>query len=52
MQFALYEMKVAIVTLLRRYSLAVAPGQQVVPKRRSVTVAPSGGVRMIVKDVL
>ncbi len=52
MQLAVYEMKVVIATLLRRYEFALVPGQKVVPIRRNVTIAPSTGPRMLVQKVL
>jgi len=48
MSLAVHEMKIILATLLERFELDVAPGQNVVPVRRSVTMGPSGGPRMIV----
>ena len=48
MQLAIYEMKVILATIFDRYELALAKGQTVVPVRRMVAVAPSGGPRMVV----
>jgi unspecific monooxygenase len=52
MHLANYEMKIILATLFERYELSLAPGQNVVPVRRMVAVAPSGGPRMAVKSVL
>jgi unspecific monooxygenase len=49
MSLAMAEMKIILGTLLARYELAVAPGQHVAPVRRSVTMGPSGGPRMVVE---
>jgi len=51
MSLAVHEMKVVLATLLERFELAVAPGQRVVPVRRSVTMGPSSGPRMVVQNV-
>jgi cytochrome P450 family 110 len=52
MPLALYEMKIVLGTLLRRYAFEPIPGETVRPVRRSVTVAPSGGTRLTVSRVL
>lgn len=44
--FALFEMKLALVAILRRYDLALAQKRQVLPVRRGVTIAPKGGIKM------
>ena len=49
MSLAVHEMKIVLATLLDRFELAVAEGQQVVPVRRSVTMGPSAGPRMVVQ---
>jgi len=41
--FALYEMKLVLVTVMSRYSLALAGSSTVKPVRRGVTLAPSSG---------
>lgn len=46
--FALFEMKLVLTTILRRYSLALADDRPVPPVRRGVTIAPRGGVQMVV----
>jgi cytochrome P450 len=51
MSFALYETKVILARLLGAYDLEVASDQDVVPCRRTVTMAPSGGPRVTVKKV-
>lgn len=50
MALAMFEMKLILAYLVRRFELGVR-GRQVVPSRRSVTVAPSGGPRMMVEGV-
>lgn len=45
--FALLEMKLALVTILSRYQLALAEERPVIPIRRGVTIAPRGGIRMV-----
>jgi cytochrome P450 len=49
MSLAVFEMKIILASLLERFDLAVAQGQRVVPVRRSVTMGPSSGPRMVVK---
>lgn len=46
--FAMFEMKLVLATILRRYSLALADKQPVKPVRRGVTLAPAGGVKMVI----
>jgi unspecific monooxygenase len=46
--FAIFEMKVVLATILSKYELALADNQPEVPCRRGVTLAPKGGVQMIV----
>ncbi|MBD3884867.1 cytochrome P450 [Phormidium tenue FACHB-886] len=43
---AIVEMKLILATLLSRYELALTETKPVLPKRRGVTLAPAGGVRM------
>ncbi|NJP11443.1 MAG: cytochrome P450, partial [Leptolyngbyaceae cyanobacterium RU_5_1] len=45
--FALYEMKLALATILMQCELAIAETKPVRPMRRGVTTAPKGGVRMV-----
>jgi unspecific monooxygenase len=47
--FALYEMKLVLATVLSRFELALADNRPVKPVRRGVTMAPAGGVKMVVK---
>lgn len=47
--FAMFEMKLVLATILKRYSLALAEKQPVKPIRRGVTLAPAGGVKMVMK---
>jgi len=49
MSFALYEMKMVLATLLSRMHLSLAPGRPIVAVRRSVTLAPSDGLRVIAR---
>jgi cytochrome P450 len=46
MALALAEMKIVLVTVLERVALRAVPGPLPQPRRRSVTIAPSGGTRM------
>jgi unspecific monooxygenase len=46
--FALFEMKLALASILSRFELALADNRPVHPVRRGLTMAPAGGVRMIV----
>jgi cytochrome P450 len=48
MAFALYEMKMVLAAVLSRTSLRLAPGPSARIVRRAITLAPSGGVRVIV----
>jgi cytochrome P450 len=48
MAFAQYEMTIVLATVLGSVDLRLAPGAPVRPVRRSVTLAPSGGTRVIV----
>lgn len=45
--FALFEMKLVLATILRKKQLALADKRPVKPIRRAGTLAPSGGVRMV-----
>ena len=45
--FAMFEMKIVLATILRRYNLALAEKQQVKPLRRGAILAPAGGVKMV-----
>lgn len=46
---ALFEMKLVLATILSRYQLALADKRPVRPQRRGVTLAPAGGVKMVMK---
>ncbi|WP_206815176.1 cytochrome P450 [Chroococcus sp. FPU101] len=48
--FALFEMKIVLVTILTNYSLALAQQKPILPVRRGIVFAPAGGVRLKVKD--
>lgn len=48
MAFALYEMKVVLAEVLSRVALAPAPGYRMRVIRRSITLAPSDGVPVVV----
>ena len=43
------EMKLVIATVLSRYQLALVDNKPEKPARRGVTLAPAGGVQMVVK---
>lgn len=49
MAFAIYEMKIVVAEVLRRVSFRAAPGYDVHPVRRSITLAPSRGVPVVVE---
>lgn len=42
------EMKLVLAAILSRYKLALADNKPVLPQRRGLTIAPAGGVRMVV----
>ncbi len=46
--FALYEMKLVLATILSRYQLELREQKPVMPTRRGLTIAPKGGVKMVV----
>jgi cytochrome P450 family 110 len=48
MAFALYEMKVVLARVLSSVELRLAPGYRARPVRRSVTLAPSRGMPVVV----
>ena len=50
MAFASYEMKIALAQILAHVDLAPAPGVRVRLVRRGITLAPSGGMPIIVKS--
>jgi cytochrome P450 len=43
------EMKLVLATILSRYQLALADSKPINPKRRGFTIAPAGGVRMVLR---
>ncbi|MDY7004063.1 MAG: cytochrome P450 [Cyanobacteriota bacterium] len=45
--FAMFEMKLVLATILKRYSLVLAEKKTVKTVRRGVTLAPAGGVKMV-----
>jgi cytochrome P450 len=47
--FAMFEMKLVLAKVLSRYSLELAENRPVLPVHRSFTMAPAGGVRLVVK---
>ena len=49
MAFAQFEMKLVLATVLSRWELALADSKPVKPVRRGLLMAPSEGVRMVVK---
>ncbi|TAG71349.1 MAG: cytochrome P450 [Oscillatoriales cyanobacterium] len=50
--FAMFEMKLVLAKVLSRYCLELAENRPVVPVRRGLTMAPAGGVRLVVKGSL
>lgn len=48
MAFAAYEMRIVLATILARVDLAAAPGEPVKLVRRGITLAPSGGMPVVV----
>lgn len=48
--FAMYEMKIAIGTILRRYRLRSAGGKRIAFVRRGLTLGPRGGVPMVMVE--
>lgn len=48
MAFAMFEMKLVLATIMRRTQLKLAENRPVLPVRRGVTMAPAGGVKMVV----
>ena len=46
---AMFEMKLVLATIISNYQLALADNQPVKPQRRGVTLAPAGGVKMVLK---
>lgn len=46
--FALFEMKLVLTKILSRYQLALTDDRPIIPVRRGVTIAPKGGVQMII----
>jgi len=49
MAFAMFEMKLVLAKVLSQYSLELAENRPVMPVRRGVTMAPAGGVPLVVK---
>ena len=47
--FAMFEMKLVLAKVLSRYSLELAENRPVLPVRRGLTMAPAGGVPLVVK---
>lgn len=46
---ALFEMKLALATILSRYNLELAETKPVQPQRRGVTLSPTGGVKLLMR---
>lgn len=46
---AMYEMKLVLATILSRYQLTLADNKIEKPQRRGVTLAPTNGVKMVLK---
>ncbi|HJL20280.1 MAG TPA: cytochrome P450 [Sandaracinaceae bacterium LLY-WYZ-13_1] len=49
MAFALYEMRIVLATALSRHRVRRVPGRRITPSRRSVTMAPSGDMPLILE---
>ncbi len=49
MALAQFEMKLVLATILLHYQLALVDNRPVRPQRRGVTLAPAGGVKMVLK---
>ena len=49
MAFAAYEMRIVLATILSKVDLAAAPGEPVKLVRRGITLAPSGGMPVVVR---
>ena len=47
--FALFEMKLALVSMLSRFDLSLVSDRPIYPTRRGVTMVPANGVQMVVK---
>jgi cytochrome P450 len=48
MAFASYEMKIVLATILARFDIAAAAGERIRLVRRGITLAPSGGMPIVV----
>ncbi|HEY9710962.1 MAG TPA: cytochrome P450 [Oculatellaceae cyanobacterium] len=48
MAFAQLEMKLVLATIVSRFQLALLDSREVLPVRRGLTIAPPGGLRMVV----
>lgn len=48
--FSMFEMKLVLATILSRFELASLSGHPVKPVRRGITIVPSGGVPVVVKN--
>lgn len=44
---AMLEMKLVLATIVSHYQLKLVDSKPVKPQRRGLTIAPSGGVRMV-----
>ena len=51
MNLALYEMRVVLETVLSRYELEILAPETTGPVRRFITIAPSGGPRVVVRGL-
>lgn len=52
MNFALFEMKMLLATILPRVEMELLPGQSFYPKRMMLTMAPPTGVQVRIKRIL
>jgi cytochrome P450 family 110 len=49
--FSLFEMKLVLATLLSKCTFSLAEPGPIKPSRRGLVLAPSGGVRLVVKEI-
>lgn len=50
MAFSMFELKLVLATILRRFDLSLIDQRLVQPVRRGITIVPSGGVPVLVKS--
>ncbi|MGH7857952.1 MAG: cytochrome P450, partial [Candidatus Binatia bacterium] len=49
MAFALYEMRIVLAEILEKHTVRMAPGHRMSTVRRSITLAPAGGMPIVVE---